>query len=160
MDENNFIFPGTHSRQRILVVDDEHYIRLLNSEALMSHGYAVTTANDGASAWDELQLNHYDLLVTDNDMPRLTGLELVRRLHDAHLTLPVIMVTGTFPVEELASQPELQIEAMLLKPYTVGELLGTVRNVLLAANPDRATPAPPQMATSVHQFKSPVLIIK
>jgi CheY-like chemotaxis protein len=142
MDENNFLPPGRSPCPRILVVDDDRSIRLLNAEVLTSRGYAVTVANDGIAAWDELQLNHHDLLITDNDMPRLTGMELVRRLYDAHLTLPVIMVTGTFPLDEIARQPELQIQALLLKPYTVNELLDAVRNVLLAGNPGQAMQAP------------------
>ena len=143
MNENNFLPPEANPRQRILVVDDDRSIRLLNTEVLTGHGYEVTTAADGAAAWDELQLNHYDLLVTDNEMPRLSGMELIRQLHDAHLSLPIIMVTGSSPHEELARQPELQIEAMLLKPYTIDELLDVVKNVLYASNQGRAEIAPP-----------------
>ncbi|MDR3457693.1 MAG: response regulator [Verrucomicrobiae bacterium] len=130
MNENIFLPPETNARPRILVVDDDRSIRLLNFEVLTSHGYEVAVATDGAAAWDELQSNHYDLLVTDNDMPRLSGLELIRQLHDTHMTLPVIMLTGTSPLEVLARQPELQIEAVLLKPYTINELLDAVKNVL------------------------------
>jgi DNA-binding response OmpR family regulator len=144
MNANDFLHPESDCRPRILVADDDRNIRLLNTEVLSGRGYAVTAAADGAAAWDELQLNPYDLLVTDNDMPRLTGMELVRRLHDAHLTLPVIMVTGTFPLEEMARRPELQIEAMLLKPYTIDELLNAVRNVLHAHNPGQAALVPPK----------------
>ena len=144
MNANNFLHPETPPCPHILVVDDDRNIRLLNTEVLTGRGYAVAAANDGADAWDELQLNHYDLLVTDNDMPRLTGMELVRRLHDAHQTLPVIMVTGTFPLEELTRQPELQIEAMLLKPYTINELLDAVRNVLHASSSGQAVITPPK----------------
>ena len=130
--------PDTSPRQRILVVDDEPNLRRLNTAVLAGHGYDVAGADDGAAAWDELQLNRYDLLVTDNDMPRLSGMGLIRRLHDAHLTLPIIMVTGTPAHDELARQPELQIEALLLKPYTMDELLATVKNVLRACGHGRA----------------------
>lgn len=140
---NNLLPPETGPRQRILVVDDDPSIRELNRAILTTHEFEVSVADDGAAAWDELQLNRYDLLVTDNDMPRLSGMELIRRLHDTHLTLPIIMVTGTSPHEELARQPELQIEAMLLKPYTLDELLAAVKNVLHASNLGRTTSAPP-----------------
>jgi len=118
---------------RILVVDDNQDIRQLNSEVLMDSGYEVDTAEDGAVAWDALQLNPYDLLVTDNEMPNMSGIDLLDKLHAARKAVPVIMVSGTLPMEELSQHPWLQIEAMLLKPYTIAELLGTVEAVLSAA---------------------------
>jgi DNA-binding response OmpR family regulator len=118
------------SPQRILVVDDEPHIRELNARALAFSGYHVITVEDGALAWDALQHSHYDLLITDHNMPRLTGIELVKKLHAARMAVPVIMVTGALPTEELKQHPELQIDATLLKPFTTDELLGTVRQVL------------------------------
>jgi len=117
---------------RILVVDDEPLIRQLNTEILLDAGYQVDVADDGAVAWEALQLYNYDLLVTDNDMPNVSGVGLLQKLHAAQLSVPVIMATGTWPHAELKQQPWLQIEAQLLKPYTMAELLGTVRNVLYA----------------------------
>ena len=60
-------------RYHILVVDDDGDIRHLNSEVLACSGYKVDVAADGALGWDALQLNSYDLLLTDHDMPNLTG---------------------------------------------------------------------------------------
>ena len=65
-------------------------------------------------------------------MPKLTGVDLVKKLHAAHMALPVILVTGALPTEELKRHPWLQIDATLLKPYTVEDLLGTVTKVLRA----------------------------
>jgi DNA-binding response OmpR family regulator len=118
--------------QRILVVDDEPHIRRLSAEVLAFSGYQVVAVEDGAVAWDALQLNSYDLLVTDHNMPKLTGVDLVKKLHAAHMALPVILVTGALPTEELKRHPWLQIDATLLKPYTVEDLLGTVTKVLRA----------------------------
>ena len=120
-------------RQRILVVEDDATIRLLNTEVLACSGYEVDAAEDGAVAWDTLQLKKYDLVVTDNNMPKVTGVELIKRLQDAHMDLPVIMATGTFPDEEFALHPCLQPALTLLKPYTIEELLQAVKVVLRAA---------------------------
>jgi DNA-binding response OmpR family regulator len=117
-------------RQRILVVDDDEEIRRLDTEALVCAGYKVEAAADGAIAWDVLQFNSYDLLVTDYSMPRMSGIELIQKLHAARMALPVILVSGTMPTEKLKRHPWLQIEATLLKPYTPDELLATVRKVL------------------------------
>ena len=123
-----------HSSQRILVVDDDADILRLNASVLVASGYQVDTAEDGAIAWAALQHNSYDLLVTDNNMPNLSGVELLENLFRAHPGLPVILVSGNVPTEELNRQPWLQIEATLLKPYAIPELLGTVEAVLGAAS--------------------------
>jgi DNA-binding response OmpR family regulator len=125
------------------VVEDDPLIRRLNGRVLIHSGYHVDTAEDGAAAWDALQLNSYDLLVTDNDMPKLSGVDLLKKVHAAHMALPVIMVTGTLPQEELDRHPWLQIDATVLKPYAFDELLGTVKNVLHATNDAREEIAPP-----------------
>jgi DNA-binding NtrC family response regulator len=119
-------------RQRILVVEDDVLIRRLNSKMLMFSGYDVDTAENGEAAWNELQLHHYDLLVTDNDMPKLSGVGLIKKVHAAGLALPVIMATGKYPLNEYARRPWLQPAVTLLKPYTFNQLVGAVQMVLLA----------------------------
>jgi len=118
---------------RILVVDDDVDIRHINAEVLAHSGYHVDAAEDGAAAWDTLQRNRYDLLVTDNDMPKVSGVELLHKLHAAHIALPVILATGTLPMADFIQYPWLQPAALLIKPYSFHELLGTVRNVLRAS---------------------------
>jgi DNA-binding response OmpR family regulator len=117
--------------RRILVVDDDIFIRQLNTQVLIRSGYEVDAAEDGAVAWDALQLNSYDLLITDNNMPKVSGIELLKKLHAARMALPVIMATGALP-EEFTGYPWLQPAATLLKPYTVAEFLGAVKEVLRA----------------------------
>ena len=119
-------------RQRILVVEDDLLIRRLNREMLIFSGYGVDTAEDGADAWKKLQINRYQLLVTDNDMPKLSGVELLKKVHAAGLALPVIMATGKFPSKAYARHPWLQPAVTLLKPYTFNQLVGAVQIVLLA----------------------------
>lgn len=117
-------------RQRVLVVDDDFLIRRINSEILLSAGYDVDVAEDGSAAWDALQLHSYDLLLTDNQMPKVTGIELVRKVRDANLHLPIIMATGTLPGPELNRHHAHRPVLTLLKPYTHAELLGTVEAVM------------------------------
>ena len=124
----------TNSSHRILVVDDDPYICRLSAEVLIRHGYEVDAAADGAAAWQALNADRYDLLITDNNMPRLTGVELVEKLRSARMALPVIMATGRLPVEALAKNPSLQLAALLPKPFSTAELLETVRDVLRATD--------------------------
>src|SRR6185437_10079509 len=88
---------GSKSSNRILLVDDEKAVRLLNSELLTDAGYEVMAVADGAFAWDAIQTEHFDLLITDNAMPKITGVELINKVIAARIRLPVIMLTGALP---------------------------------------------------------------
>ena len=116
--------------ERVLVVDDDAFIRRLNSMALLRSGYEVDTAEDGASAWDALHARDYHLMITDHNMPNLTGLELLRKLRAKNMPLPVIMASGSLPIEEFDRHPALKPAAMLCKPYLLNALVQTVRQVL------------------------------
>jgi DNA-binding response OmpR family regulator len=133
----------TNPPQRILVAEDDNEVRRFNVEVLMDSGYEVHAAEDGELAWEALQRNAYDLLITDNNMPKISGIDLCRKLHAARMALPVILTSGIMPVEELKRHPWLQIEAKLHKPYTLAKLLGTVGNVLRATHAVRAQAEPP-----------------
>jgi DNA-binding response OmpR family regulator len=133
----------TNPPQRILVVEDDISIRQLSAEMLMGSGYEVDTAEDGAAGWEALQSRHYDLLITDNSMPKVTGFQMVRMLRGQDPTLPVIMATGAMPTEEMGRHPGLEINAILLKPYGIADLLETVKKVLSAPAGARAPIAPP-----------------
>ena len=129
--------------QRILVVDDDDAMRGLNTEVLIHHGYQVDAVEDGAVAWDALQLNSYDLMITDNNMPNVTGVGLLKKMRAARMALPVIMATGVLPQDEFVRYPWLQPAATLVKPYTLVQLLGTVQKVLRANEDAGEWSAPP-----------------
>ena len=122
--------------RRILVVEDEPEIRRLNAKVLKDSGYEVDTAKDGMTGWYALHAgchapDSYDLLITDYNLPGLTGLDLINRLRDAHMSLPVIMASGTLPMEKLMNPDHwLQPVVTLPKPYSPEQLLGTVEAVL------------------------------
>jgi DNA-binding NtrC family response regulator len=120
----------TNSFCRILLVDDDHDLRSMNAELLSESGYHVDTAEDGASAWRALQKHSYDVLITDNTMPRVTGLELIKKVRSEDMTLAVILASGTVPAEELVQNPWLNIDAVLPKPYCITDLAKTVDDVL------------------------------
>ena len=82
-------------RRRILVVDDSITVREVERSLLKSRGYDVEVAVDGMDGWNALRSYNYDMMVTDVDMPRMTGIELVARVRaDPRLqSLPVIIVS-------------------------------------------------------------------
>ncbi|MEW6365906.1 MAG: hybrid sensor histidine kinase/response regulator [Acidobacteriota bacterium] len=82
-------------RKRILVVDDSITVRELERKLLRNSGYEVETCVDGTEAWNAVRVAPFDLIVSDVDMPRMDGIELVRRIkQDARLSAtPVIIVS-------------------------------------------------------------------
>jgi DNA-binding response OmpR family regulator len=127
----------TNSRCRILLVDDDHDLRSFNAVLLVQSGYHVDTAGDGASGWRALKDHRYDVLITDNTMPGVTGLELIKKLRSENMTLAVIMASGMTPTEELIQNPCLRIDAILPKPYSIADLVRTVDEVLHKSRTDR-----------------------
>jgi DNA-binding response OmpR family regulator len=138
----------TYPRHRILVVDEDSDLRLLYADVLARPGYHVDVTQDGAAGWEALQANRYNLLITENDMPRLTGVELVKKLRSARMAVPVVMAAGRLPTHELARNPSLQLAATLLKPFAVDALLDTVKNVL------RATASPREQINPLPNWRS------
>ena len=123
--------------RRILVVDDDVATRRLETSVLIQSGYEVDVAEDGAAAWSALNTDHYDLLITDHSMPKVTGVELLQKLHDTRMALPVIMVTGSLPQAEFDRLPWLLPATTLLKPYSPEKLLGAVKQIL--SDPEKST---------------------
>jgi two-component system sensor histidine kinase and response regulator WspE len=82
-------------RKRVLVVDDSLTVREVERKLLETKGYEVTVAVDGMDGWNNLQGGAFDLVVSDIDMPRLNGIELVRKIKGDPLfkTLPVMIVS-------------------------------------------------------------------
>ena len=122
-----------HSRKRILVVEDDADIRRLNIEVLTQAGYQVDAADSGAAAWGAVRRQHYDLMVTENEMACLTGIELIRILQKAQVDLPTILATGTLPDPPFTRYNLLQPAKVLFKPYSGRELLSAVKEVLHTA---------------------------
>jgi two-component system sensor histidine kinase and response regulator WspE len=95
------------SRRRVLVVDDSITVREVERRLLENNGYEVVVAVDGMDGWNAVQRASFDLLVTDVDMPRMDGLELVRRVRAAPRTagMPIVIVS-------YKEQPEYRIKGM------------------------------------------------
>jgi DNA-binding response OmpR family regulator len=133
----------TKRRQRILVVDDESDIRLLYTNALAHPGCHVDTVEDGVAGWEALQANRYNLLITEYCLPRLTGVDLVRKLRAARMDVPVVLTAVRLPRQELILDPMLQLAAVLQKPFYISQLLETVKAVLRAPGSLRERIEPP-----------------
>ncbi len=110
---------------RALVVDDSRAIREALTTMLAREGWIVDVADDGTRAWQMAQQLRYDLLVTDLEMPRMSGFDLIQRLRDdADLTgTPVVVITSRTSTENRRRARELGVRAMVAKPVTRRKLL-------------------------------------
>lgn len=116
--------------KRILYVDDEEVIRQMSAIALESAGYSVTTAANGWDAWLALNRGAFHLVVTDHNMPRLTGLQLIKRARLHGLAIPFIVASASTDSFRQSHHEWLDLAALLRKPFKPEELLGLVRQVL------------------------------
>jgi PAS domain S-box-containing protein len=125
--------PGNlRGRERILLVDDEPDLLEFCSESLAPLGYHVTTQSDPQAALQTLLAtpHDFDLLVTDLNMPRITGLQLAEGLRPVRPDMPIVLITGfsrAIPPDRLET---LGAVRLLPKPFSMGELALAVRQAL------------------------------
>lgn len=125
-----------HARKRVLVADDSITVREVERQLLRRLGHEVEVAVDGMDAWNQLCAGRFDLLVTDVDMPRMNGIELVRMIRrDPRFTnLPVAIVSYKDRAEDRAAGLEAGANAYLTKgsfqdqtfARTIADLIGEV----------------------------------
>jgi DNA-binding response OmpR family regulator len=116
------------------VADDDADVCRTLCSALQLYGYQVDAAHDGAMAWDALNATTYDLIITDHMMPKLTGLELIRKVHTVRPDLPCILISGNMPTEETELIPSHLPFRAVEKPVRLGILIAIARS-LMAAHP-------------------------
>jgi len=114
---------------KLLVVEDNPGVRQFYFEILTNAGYSVDLAEDGEAGWDAVHANKYDLIVTDHDMPRLTGIGLIERLCRAERDEPVILVTGTISLDDFYFKRQ-NLFAQVAKPFSVGVFLAKIEEAL------------------------------
>ena len=110
---------------RALVVDDSRAIREALTAMLARDGWIVDVAEDGARAWHMAQQLRYDLVVTDLEMPRMGGFDLIARLRgDRGLAdVPVIVITSRASPENRRRARDLGVRSLVAKPITRRKLL-------------------------------------
>jgi two-component system, OmpR family, alkaline phosphatase synthesis response regulator PhoP len=124
---------GPNMSKRILLCDDEiHIVRAMEFK-LKKGGYEVEITSDGEEAWEAIQIRKPDLLITDCQMPRLTGLELIERLRNNPQTADILVFMLTAKGYELSQEllfNQLRVLRVLAKPFSPRELLQDVNAVM------------------------------
>jgi response regulator RpfG family c-di-GMP phosphodiesterase len=117
-------------RPRVLVVDDEKFIREILAEFLGMEGYLVRTAEDGSSALAELGRSHYDLVISDLKMPKMGGMELLEAMTKVAPNALTVIMTGFGTVETAIDAMKRGAYDYILKPFKVEEVTMIVQRGL------------------------------
>ncbi len=115
---------------RVLIVDDEEYIRLSLSELLSYIGFEVATAANGEDALKKLTENRFDIAFMDIKIPGMNGVELLGRVRKAYPDVSVIMMTGYATVENAVEAVKLGAYDFLRKPYDIEEIKVSINRLL------------------------------
>lgn len=121
--------------KHILVVDDEPMVRRVICLILEQQGYGCTEVQNGQEAMAALKADPpVDLVITDNQMPMMNGLQLIAYLKTSpsHRHLPIVLLSGHLSEEVRAQAMAKGVSAFLSKPLDAGELLETVHMMLKA----------------------------
>jgi len=124
----------------ILVIDDEPHIVHVVALKLRNAGHNVVTAGDGAEGFELATADDFDVIITDIQMPYLTGIELAKKLagHKVAKDVPIIVLTARGYKLDNESLEDTSIRAILSKPFSPREVLGQVEEILNEGNKEAA----------------------
>ena len=124
--------------ERILVVDDEAAIRETVGYALRGEGYDVSDAADGEEALEAARSNGFDVLILDLMLPKLSGVEVCRRLR-AESDVPILLLTAKDAEVDRVLGLEAGADDYVTKPFSMAELVSRVRAILRRRELDRSS---------------------
>ncbi|MFO7860632.1 MAG: PAS domain S-box protein [Desulfosalsimonas sp.] len=118
--------------ERILLVDDEKRVLEVEQMTLQKLGYQVTAFSDSPEAFNAFKSkpDHFDLVITDQSMPQISGIELARKIRQIRSHVPVILCSGYSEKITRETILEDDIQAILLKPISRQEMAGVIRKTL------------------------------
>ena len=115
------------SKPRLLVVDDERAVAHLLTRSLESAGCVVTSVSDGLEAYELATSQPFDVILMDHLLPGLLGQEVLQRLAQAGIKVPVIIVSGVTNEEDIVRSLEAGAVDYIRKPFSVREVIARVK---------------------------------
>jgi two-component system response regulator MprA len=123
-------------RPHIAVIDDDEKITSLLRRSLAFEGFEISTAHDGVEGLKLLSQRQTDLVILDVMMPKMDGWEVCRRLREAGISSPILLLTAKDEVTDRVKGLDLGADDYLVKPFALEELMARVR-ALLRRRPDK-----------------------
>ena len=121
---------------RILVVDDDPFFRTILARTLENEGYTVSEAEHGAHAQEILEFCEFDLVISDVQMPKLDGVDLLKWVKDRFPELPVILMTGFTNLTDAEDAEKLGAKAFITKPFRKEDILKIIPSKTLENKSD------------------------
>lgn len=118
------------TKKRILIVDDSEMVRNFHSYIIRMFGYQTGTAENGAVALEKLLTEEYQLLVTDINMPKMDGYELIKNVRENGISIPVIVVSTEEEYKLRFSGEELGPNLHMVKPTDPEKLIMAIKMLL------------------------------
>jgi len=115
---------------RILIVEDEKALAQALAQGLVRQGYSVDVAGDGEAALEMADVNAYDLLLLDLNLPKVDGVEVCRRLRASGSRVGILMLTARSGLDDRITGLDSGADDYLVKPFQFAELLARVRAIL------------------------------
>ncbi|HRD74827.1 MAG TPA: response regulator [Hyphomicrobiaceae bacterium] len=132
-------------RAHIAIVEDDDHLALMLHYNLTTRGFAITRFKDGIEALASLTSAPPDAVVLDWQLPRLSGIEVLRHLRATPATaeLPILMLTGRTLPEERVRAIALRVEAFITKPFSVSDVLDRLMRALAGRGAQEPGPVMP-----------------
>lgn len=121
------------SVKRILIAEDEEVLRMLIVDSLEDEGYIIDEASDGIEALELFEENTYDLLLVDYMMPRLTGIEVIKKVRsyiDSKQTVKILMLTAKSQEKDIEEAKVAGADYFLAKPFSPMKLVELVEEIV------------------------------
>lgn len=113
--------------KRVLIIDDEENIRYMLQLILEDEGYEVELANDGAEGIEKIHSNHFDFVISDIKMPKMSGLEVLTSVIESSPNIPVIMISAFGTVDTAIEAMKQGAYDYVMKPFKQDEILLTLK---------------------------------
>ncbi len=139
--------------KKVLVVDDTKNIRMILTKCLELEGYEVMTASDGKQALEMFGNNTFDLAFLDIKLPEIRGTEVLKRIREAGIRTPVIIITAYATVKNAVDCTNLGAVAYVQKPFSAEKIRSVLKEFdLKAMNIEKTADAPADLINSAREF--------
>ena len=140
--------------QRILLVEDEHGLRVTLQDRLQAEGYGVETASEGDEGFSKASAGGFDLIILDVMLPNRSGIDICRDLRQAGHNTPILMVTARSQTLDKILGLKLGADDYLTKPFEMLELLARIEALLRRSAPRRTPSASHEFGKIRIDFRS------
>lgn len=127
-------------RKKVLLVENDSNDQSTISEILVESGHHVSIAGDGLSAFEKIVRDHYDLVITELNLPQMNGIDLLKKIKEVNESIPVILISANARVKEAVEAMKLGAYDFILKPLTVEIIeiiVSQISNNLTVTDKDR-----------------------